>query len=185
LLEYISGQLDDDDDDDDEGDFEGGQDWLRQDVEVEFSVGEDRNDMESENAAWLARSGATIKDTVPAPAPATPLAGRSVGIDLGTTYSSVSIIEGGVPVIIPLDGARIVRSVVGYLPGGKVLVGEAAHRQMAVNPANTYASVKRVIGRTLRQLKESGYDSNTNKDGNANSDTNEDSDANSDTFSDS
>lgn len=82
------------------------------------------------------------------------LQGRSIGIDLGTTYSSVSIIEGGNPVIIPLNGARIVRSVVGYLPDGSTLVGEPARRQMAVNPQNTFASIKRVIGRTLKQVKD-------------------------------
>jgi len=82
--------------------------------------------------------------------------GRSVGIDLGTTYSSVALIEAGKPVIVPVDGLRIVPSVVGYLQDGTVIVGEMARRQLVINPQNTFASVKRVIGRTLGQVRTNG-----------------------------
>lgn len=84
--------------------------------------------------------------------------GRSVGIDLGTTYSSVAVVEGGIPQIIPAEGLRITPSVVGYMEGDsnqqqRVLVGEKARRQLLVNPRNTFASVKRVIGRTTGEVK--------------------------------
>ena len=92
----------------------------------------------------------------PAPAPASAMPGRSVGIDLGTTFSAVSVIEGGRPVIIPVAGARIVPSVVAYTAAGDVLVGEAARRQYVVNPYNSFASVKRILGRTVREVKNAG-----------------------------
>lgn len=79
--------------------------------------------------------------------------GRSVGIDLGTTFSAVSIVECGQPRIIAVDGARIVPSVVAYLSNGSTIVGERARRQMVVNPQNTFSSVKRVIGKSMRELK--------------------------------
>ena len=130
-------------------------------MEVENALFEDA----SEKAPTRAKraKAAPLQQPVPIAVPndvdgSTKLVGRSVGIDLGTTYSSVSVIEGGIPVIIPMDGARIVRSVVGYLPEGGVLVGDAAKRQTLLNPANTYASIKRIIGRTHKQLKESGDD---------------------------
>lgn len=84
--------------------------------------------------------------------------GKSVGIDLGTTYSSVALIEAGSPVIVPVDGSRITPSVVGYPSkrdkggDGVVLVGELARRQLLVNPKNTFASVKRVIGRKVKEV---------------------------------
>lgn len=83
-------------------------------------------------------------------------AGRSVGIDLGTTFSAVSIVELGRPKIIPVDGARITPSVVGYLPTGEILVGEPARRQLVVNPQNSFASTKRVIGRSLEECETTG-----------------------------
>ena len=81
---------------------------------------------------------------------------RSVGIDLGTTYSAISIMEAGRPKIIPINGDRIIPSIVGYLPNNTILVGELARRQMVVNPHNTFASVKRVIGRTINEILTNG-----------------------------
>ena len=81
---------------------------------------------------------------------------RSVGIDLGTTFSAVSCVEGGRPVLIPINGSRIVPSVVAYTKTGQVLVGEAARRQFLANTDNSYASVKRIIGKTAKEVKASG-----------------------------
>ena len=79
--------------------------------------------------------------------------GRAVGIDLGTTNSVVSVIEGGLPVVISVNGSRIVPSIVTYLSPQHIIIGEHARRQFAVHPLSTYASVKRVIGQTNKQLK--------------------------------
>ena len=74
--------------------------------------------------------------------------GKVIGIDLGTTNSCVSIMEGGEPVVIPnQEGARITPSVVGFTDKGEVLVGQVAKRQAITNPENTVYSVKRLIGR--------------------------------------
>ena len=89
---------------------------------------------------------------------------KSVGIDLGTTYSAISLIEFGKPKIIPVDGARIIPSIVGYVKsqdinsgnGYDVLVGELAKRQLVMNPRNTYASIKRLIGQNREQLMKLG-----------------------------
>lgn len=107
----------------------------------------------------VASSKTSILPTSPPPPPsqATPMAtGRSIGIDLGTTFSAVSVIEGGKPVIIPINGSRIVPSVVAYTKTGGVLVGEMARRQFVVNTANSFASVKRIIGRTVKEVKAAG-----------------------------
>lgn len=72
---------------------------------------------------------------------------RAIGIDLGTTNSCVSVVEGGTPVIIPsADGARTSPSVVAFTKEGERLVGMAAHRQAAVNASRTISSVKRHMG---------------------------------------
>ncbi|WP_248124327.1 molecular chaperone DnaK [Micrococcus lacusdianchii] len=72
---------------------------------------------------------------------------RAVGIDLGTTNSVVSVLEGGDPVVIAnAEGARTTPSVVAFSKGGEVLVGEVAKRQAVNNPDRTYASVKRHMG---------------------------------------
>jgi molecular chaperone DnaK len=72
---------------------------------------------------------------------------RAVGIDLGTTNSVVSTLEGGEPVVIPnAEGARTTPSVVGFSKGGEVLVGEVAKRQAITNPDRTISSVKRHMG---------------------------------------
>lgn len=72
---------------------------------------------------------------------------KAIGIDLGTTNSCVSVVEGGTPVIIPsADGARTTPSVVAFTKEGEHLVGMAAHRQAAVNASRTISSVKRHMG---------------------------------------
>ena len=72
---------------------------------------------------------------------------RTIGIDLGTTNSCVSVVEGGKPVIIPNDkGERTTPSVVAFAADGERLVGSAARRQAAVNSSRTISSVKRHLG---------------------------------------
>ena len=72
---------------------------------------------------------------------------KIIGIDLGTTNSCVSIVEGGHPVIIQNDkGESATPSVVAFTDKGDVLVGSAAKRQQAVNPDHTISSVKRQMG---------------------------------------
>lgn len=72
---------------------------------------------------------------------------KAIGIDLGTTNSCVSVMEGGSPVIIPTaEGARTTPSVVAFTPAGERLVGSAARRQAAVNASRTISSVKRHMG---------------------------------------
>jgi molecular chaperone DnaK len=72
---------------------------------------------------------------------------KAVGIDLGTTNSVVSVLEGGEPVVIPnAEGARTTPSIVGFSKTGEVLVGEVAKRQAITNPDRTIRSVKRHIG---------------------------------------
>ena len=63
---------------------------------------------------------------------------RAVGIDLGTTNSCVSVLEGGEPTVIAnAEGARTTPSVVAFAKNGEVLVGEVAKRQAVTNPTNT------------------------------------------------
>jgi molecular chaperone DnaK len=72
---------------------------------------------------------------------------RSVGIDLGTTNSCVSVLEGGEPkVITNAEGARTTPSIVAFAKNGEVLVGEVAKRQSVTNVERTIRSVKRQIG---------------------------------------
>ncbi|MBI3257583.1 MAG: molecular chaperone DnaK [Actinobacteria bacterium] len=72
---------------------------------------------------------------------------KAVGIDLGTTNSVVSVLEGGEPTVIPnAEGARTTPSVVAFAKNGEVLVGEVAKRQAITNPERTIRSVKRHIG---------------------------------------
>ena len=73
--------------------------------------------------------------------------GKTIGIDLGTTNSCVSVVEGGRPVIIPNEkGGRTTPSVVAFTPNGERLVGDTAQRQAAVNSSRTISSVKRHMG---------------------------------------
>ena len=72
---------------------------------------------------------------------------RAVGIDLGTTNSVVSVLEGGEPTVIAnAEGARTTPSVVAFAKGGEVLVGEVAKRQAVTNVDRTIRSVKRHMG---------------------------------------
>ncbi|CAG4934100.1 MULTISPECIES: molecular chaperone DnaK [Acidithrix] len=72
---------------------------------------------------------------------------KAVGIDLGTTNSVVSVLEGGDPVVIPnAEGGRTTPSVVAFSKTGEVLVGEVAKRQAITNPDRTIRSVKRHMG---------------------------------------
>ena len=76
--------------------------------------------------------------------------GRIIGIDLGTTNSVVSVIEGGEPVVIPSsEGNNLIPSVVA-MKGGERLVGKVARNQAVINPENTIFSVKRFMGRKFR-----------------------------------
>jgi molecular chaperone DnaK len=74
--------------------------------------------------------------------------GKIIGIDLGTTNSVVSVIEGGEPVVIPTaEGGRLCPSVVAFTKSGERPVGQTARRQAIVNPENTVFSIKRLMGR--------------------------------------
>ena len=73
--------------------------------------------------------------------------GKIIGIDLGTTNSCVSVMEGGEPVVIAnAEGARTTPSVVGFTKDGERLVGQVAKRQAITNPDRTVASIKRHMG---------------------------------------
>jgi len=77
--------------------------------------------------------------------------GRTVGIDLGTTFSLVAVIEGGEPTIIPnVEGERLTPSVVAIDKKGERLVGLLAKRQAVTNPENTIFSIKRLMGRKFK-----------------------------------
>src|SRR3954453_7640577 len=74
---------------------------------------------------------------------------RAVGIDLGTTNSVVSVLEGGEPTVIAnAEGFRTTPSVVAFTKDGEVLVGETAKRQAVTNVDRTISSVKRHMGTT-------------------------------------
>jgi molecular chaperone DnaK len=76
------------------------------------------------------------------------VAGRVVGIDLGTTNSCVAYLESGKPVVIPnAEGSRTTPSIVGFAANGDKLVGSLAKRQVLTNPEHTVFAVKRLIGR--------------------------------------
>ncbi|MEI6802888.1 MAG: molecular chaperone DnaK [Burkholderiales bacterium] len=78
--------------------------------------------------------------------------GRIIGIDLGTTNSCVSIMEGNVPKVIEnAEGARTTPSIIAYQEDGEVLVGASAKRQAVTNPKNTLYAVKRLIGRKFTE----------------------------------
>lgn len=76
---------------------------------------------------------------------------KTIGIDLGTTNSCVSVVEGGKPVIIPNDkGSRTTPSVVAFAKNGERLVGDAAQRQAIINSERTVSSIKRHMGTDYR-----------------------------------
>ena len=77
--------------------------------------------------------------------------GKIIGIDLGTTNSCVSVLEGGkARVIENSEGDRTTPSIVGYSEDGEILVGQSAKRQAVTNPHNTLFAVKRLIGRKFK-----------------------------------
>ena len=79
--------------------------------------------------------------------------GKVVGIDLGTTNSVVSVMEGGKPVVIAnAEGMRTTPSVVAFSKEGERLVGQMARRQAVLNPQNTFYGVKRYMGRRYTEL---------------------------------
>jgi len=72
---------------------------------------------------------------------------KIIGIDLGTTNSCVSVIEGGEPVVIAnAEGKRTTPSVIAFVEGGEIKIGDAAKRQAVTNPTKTIASIKRFMG---------------------------------------
>ena len=74
--------------------------------------------------------------------------GKIIGIDLGTTNSCVSVLEGGKPRVIEnAEGGRTTPSIVAYAEDNEILVGQSAKRQAVTNPTNTLFAVKRLIGR--------------------------------------
>ncbi len=81
--------------------------------------------------------------------------GRTIGIDLGTTNSCMSVFEGTEPTVIPnAEGARTTPSVVAFTKTGERLVGAAAKRQAVTNPGNTVFSAKRFMGRKKGEVAE-------------------------------
>jgi len=82
--------------------------------------------------------------------------GKIIGIDLGTTNSCVSVLEGGEAVVIPnAEGSRTTPSVVAFSKNGERLVGQIAKRQAVTNPENTVISIKRKMG-TAEKVKIDG-----------------------------
>jgi molecular chaperone DnaK len=81
--------------------------------------------------------------------------GKIIGIDLGTTYSAMAVLEGGEPTIIPnAEGGRTTPSVVAFTKTGEQLVGTVAKRQAVTNPENTIFSIKRFMGRKYSSVSE-------------------------------
>jgi molecular chaperone DnaK len=80
---------------------------------------------------------------------------KTIGIDLGTTNSCVSVLEGGEPAVIPnAEGGRTTPSVVAFTKDGQRLVGAPAKRQQVTNPQNTIFSIKRFMGRKYDEVSE-------------------------------
>ncbi len=81
--------------------------------------------------------------------------GKIIGIDLGTTNSCVSVMEGNEPVVIPNDeGGRTTPSVVAFLDNGERKIGNPAKRQAITNPTRTIASIKRFMGSRFSEVAE-------------------------------
>ena len=81
------------------------------------------------------------------------MAGKVIGIDLGTTNSVVAVMEGGQPVVVVnQEGARLTPSVVAIAKDGERLVGQIAKRQAVTNPENTISSIKRFTGRQFDEV---------------------------------
>ena len=87
---------------------------------------------------------------------------KIIGIDLGTTNSCVSVMEGNEPVVIPnAEGKRTTPSVIAFVEGGEIKVGDPAKRQAVTNPTKTIASIKRFMGNKFsesdKELKNIAY----------------------------
>ncbi|WP_268847060.1 molecular chaperone DnaK [Flavobacterium aestivum] len=81
--------------------------------------------------------------------------GKIIGIDLGTTNSCVSVMEGNEAVVIPnAEGKRTTPSIIAFVEGGEIKVGDPAKRQAVTNPTKTIASVKRFMGHTFAEITE-------------------------------
>ena len=79
---------------------------------------------------------------------------KIIGIDLGTTNSCVSVMEGNEPVVIPnSEGKRTTPSIVAFVEGGERKVGDPAKRQAITNPEKTIFSIKRFMGETFSNMK--------------------------------
>ncbi len=80
--------------------------------------------------------------------------GKIIGIDLGTTNSVASVLEGGDPVVITTaEGSRLLPSVVALAKNGERLIGQTAKRQAAINPENTIYSIKRFMGKRYDDVR--------------------------------
>jgi molecular chaperone DnaK len=84
--------------------------------------------------------------------------GKIIGIDLGTTNSCVAVMEGSEPVVVPnAEGKRTTPSVIAFVEGGEIKVGDPAKRQAVTNPHKTIASIKRFMGNKFTESsKEAG-----------------------------
>ncbi len=83
------------------------------------------------------------------------MANKIIGIDLGTTNSVVSVMEGNDPVVIAnAEGTRTTPSIVAFSKNGERLVGQTAKRQAVTNPKNTIFSIKRFMGRFMNEVNE-------------------------------
>jgi len=79
---------------------------------------------------------------------------KIIGIDLGTTNSCVSVMEGSEPTVIPnAEGKRTTPSVIAFVEGGEIKVGDPAKRQAVTNPTKTVASIKRFMGNKYSESK--------------------------------
>jgi len=79
--------------------------------------------------------------------------GKIIGIDLGTTNSCVSVMEGNEPVVIAnSEGKRTTPSVVGFIENGERKIGDPAKRQAITNPTKTISSIKRFMGETFDKV---------------------------------
>jgi molecular chaperone DnaK len=80
--------------------------------------------------------------------------GKIIGIDLGTTNSCVSVMEGNEPVVIAnSEGKRTTPSIIGFINEGERKVGDPAKRQAVTNPTKTISSIKRFMGSTYNESK--------------------------------
>ena len=81
--------------------------------------------------------------------------GKIIGIDLGTTNSCVSVMEGNEAVVIPnAEGKRTTPSIIAFVEGGEIKVGDPAKRQAVTNPTKTIASIKRFMGHSFAEVTE-------------------------------